>query len=233
MTGWDDRLAAWWLGEVASDPAYRDEVLPLALEMLRPERDRLYLDLGCGDGRLLDAVAAAGARAVGVDASATLAATARVAGPVVVGRIPDLGFLGDSSVDGVAVVLVLEHLEETGHVFAEAARVTRPGGVLALVVNHPLLTAPGSGPLLDPEDGEVLWRWGDYMGDGFTDEPAAEGSVRFHHRPLAALLTTAARAGWSLEELAERSVGPERAASDPLLTAQDQVPRLLGARWAS
>lgn len=232
MTGWDDRLAAWWLGEVAADPAYLDEVLPLALEMLRPEKDHLYLDLGCGDGRLLDAVAAAGAHAVGVEGSATLAATARLAGPVAVGRIPDLGFLGDSSVDGVAIVLVLEHLEETGRVFAEAARVTRPGGVLALVVNHPLLTAPGSGPFLDPEDGEVLWRWGDYMDDGFTDEPAAEGTVRFHHRSLAALLTTAAAAGWSLEELAERSVGPERAASDPLLWAQGQVPRLLGARWA-
>jgi SAM-dependent methyltransferase len=233
VTGWDDRLAAWWLGEVASDPAYRDEVLPLALEMLNPEKYRLYLDLGCGDGRLLEAVAAAGARAVGVEGSETLAATARNAGPVAVGRFPDLGFVGDSSVDGVAIVLVLEHLEEIGQVLAEVARVTQPGGVLAVVVNHPLLTAPGSGPFVDPDDGEVLWRWGDYLRPGTTDEPAGPGSVRFHHHPLGAVLTGAAAAGWSLEALVERAVGPERAAGDPLLAVQAEVPRLLGARWVN
>jgi SAM-dependent methyltransferase len=232
VSHWGDDLAAWWLGEVGSDGAYRDEVLPLALRMLRVREGAVYLDLGCGDGSLIAAAAARGALPVGVEGSEVLAATSRRAGPVVVGRLPELGFLRDGGVEGVAVVLVLEHLPEIERLFVEAARVTRPGGVLAVVVNHPLLTAPGSGPFVDPTDGEVLWRWGDYLDDGFTDEPAGGATVRFHHRPLASVLSAAAAAGWILEEVEECGVGPRRAAADPLLAAQAQVPRLLGVRWS-
>jgi hypothetical protein len=107
----------------------------------------------------------------------------------------------------------------------------RPGGVLALVANHPAYTAPGSGPLVDTEDGEVLWRWGPYMEEGSSEEPAGGGSVVFHHRSLGVLLTTAAGAGWRLERLVEHGVGEQRAAEDPLLAAQQQIPRLLAVRW--
>jgi hypothetical protein len=103
--------------------------------------------------------------------------------------------------------------------------------VLALVANHPAYTAPGSGPLVDPDDGEVLWRWGPYMEAGCSEEPAGAGTVVFHHRSLSRLLTEAAAAGWCLERLVEHGVGERRAAADPLLAAQRQIPRLLAARW--
>ena len=228
MSAWGEDLAAWWLSEVAADPVYEEQVLPLALEMLGPSRGRLYLDLGCGDGRLLAALSARGSTAIGVDASELLAVAASRHGPVAVSRLPDLGFVATSSVDGVTAVLVSEHLDAVETLFVEAARVTRPRGVMAMVVNHPLLTAPGSGPFLDPDDGEVLWRWGRYLSAGFTDEPAGPETVRFHHRPLGSLLTTAASAGWGLEAVAERAVSR---AKDPVMAVQDEVPRLLGLRW--
>lgn len=231
MTEWGDDLAAWWLGEVAADPAYEEEVLPLALEMLDPRPGKRYLDLGCGDGRLLEAISRRGAVGVGVDASPRLLETAARRGAVVAGRLPELGFLGDASVDGVAVVLVLEHVAGEKTLFAEAARVTVPGGPLVLVVNHPVMTAPESAPVVDPQDGEVTWRWGDYLGEGHSEEPAGDLVIRFHHRSMGRLLTMAAEAGWRLERLEERAVGPARAGRDPLLAAQAGIPRLLGARW--
>jgi SAM-dependent methyltransferase len=231
MIDWGEDLAKWWLGEVASDPAYASEVLPLASRLLDPRPGCTYLDLGCGDGGLMAAIAAAGAVPVGVDASAPLAGRARASGAVVLARLPDIGFLGDGTVDGVAVVLVLEHLPEVRTLFAEAARVTRRGGALAVVVNHPLMTAPGSGPFLDPEDGEVLWRWGRYLDAGSTTEPAGEGTVVFHHHTLGHLLSEAAAAGWSLSRIEERPVLAAWMGDDSLLRSQDQVPRLLGARW--
>lgn len=230
MTEWDDRLTAWWVGEVESDPAYRDQVLPMTLDLLGPVAGSSYLDLGCGDGRVMAAIEAAGGRAVGVDASHQLTAKAQRAGAAVVGRIPDLGFIQSAVFDGIVIVLVLEHLDQIEPVFDEVARVTRDGGVLVVVVNHPLLTAPGSGPFVDPDDGEVLWRWGAYLGEGHTDEPAGDGEVRFHHRTMAHLLTTAATAGWSLQRVVEAGYQDDLA-EDPLRRAQRDVPRLLGVRW--
>lgn len=227
---WDESLAEWWLDEVASDPAYLSEVLPLALEMLRPEAGKTYLDLGCGEGRVLAAIKAAGADAIGVDASPGLAAVASSIAPIAVGILPGLGFIRDESVDGVLIVLVLEHLEEHRLVFAEAARVTRPGGALALVVNHPLITAPDSAPVID-DDGEILWRWGRYFAEGHTEESTGDLTVRFHHRSMSGLLGAAASAGWALEGIAEAGAGPERAAVDPLIAAQVELPRLLAIRW--
>jgi len=232
VTGWGDDLAEWWLTEVRDDPAYELEVLPLALDLLAPEAGRTYVDLGCGEGGLMRRVRDAGATVIGVDLSARLVARAAVAGPVVVARLPELGFLRGASVDGVTTVLVLEHLEDPIALMAEAARFTRVGGVFVLIVNHPVLTAPGSAPVLDPDDGEALWRWGDYLGRGFTEEPAGgAGTIRFNHHPTGELLTAAADIGWSLERMVERGMAPERAHADPLLAAQQGIPRLLGVRW--
>lgn len=229
---WDDAIADWWVGEVEADPVYAEEVVPLALRTLDPVAGGLYLELGCGEGEVMRAVAARGARILGCDLSERLARRAAAAGPVAVCRLPDLGWVRAGSVDGAVAVLVVEHLAEAGAVFGAAARIVRPGGVLALVANHPAYTAPGSGPLVDPDDGEVLWRWGPYMEEGRSEEPAGDGSVVFHHRSLAALLTFAAGAGWCLERLVEHGVSERRAVDDPLLAAQRQIPRLLAARWA-
>ena len=229
MTGWSGDLADWWIGETATDPVYRTQVQPLALALLDPRPEERYLDLGCGAGPLLRELRAAGAMAIGVDASVDLARRAADHSPTVVGLLPELSFIRDRSVDGVAIVLVLEHIEDAGGVLAEAHRVTRPGGTLALVVNHPLLTAPGSGPFLDPDDGEVLWRWGSYLSGTHSDEPAGDDSVRFHHRTLSELLSTAASAGWALQRMTEMGYDPHGA--DPLFAVQSEVPRLLGVRW--
>ena len=72
MTGWGDELAAWWIEELASDTAYASEVVPVALDLLRPQPGRRYLDLGCGQGRVMEELAAAGAEGLGVDLSRRL-----------------------------------------------------------------------------------------------------------------------------------------------------------------
>lgn len=228
---WDDSVADWWVEEVAADPVYAQEVVPLALSVLEPVPGALYLELGCGEGEVMRAVLARGARILGCDLSERLARRAAAAAPVAVCRLPDLAWVRDGAVDGACAVLVVEHLEEASPLFAESARIVRPGGVLALVANHPAYTAPGSGPLVDTDDGEVLWRWGPYMEEGSSEEPAGTGSVTFHHRSLGVLLTTAASAGWCLERLVEHGVGEQRAADDRLLAAQRQIPRLLAVRW--
>jgi len=229
---WDDpAVAAWWRDEVAADEAHAAEVVPLLLDVLAPEPGASYLDLGCGDGRVMAAVAGAGGSPIGTDIAGPLLELAHDHGPVVRSRLPHLGWVAPDSLDGAYATLVFEHVAELRQLFSDLASAVRPGGVLALVVNHPVQTAPGSGPFVDPDDFEVLWRWGRYLQVGYSDEPAGAHRVTFHHRSLAILLTTAAGAGWSLERLEERGIGDERAAADDLLAAQQSIPWLLGVRW--
>lgn len=218
---WEGAIAAWWQSEVSNDPAYGRDVDPI-LATLLDGADGPMLDLGCGDGRLLERY-----DAVGVDASLALAIAASRCGRVVVADIERLPF-ADALYRTTYAVLVLEHMADVAAIFGEAARVTEAGGRLAVVLNHPVFTAPGSGPVLDQTDGEALWRWGSYMAVGSTSEPAGSESMVFHHRPLGTLLGAAADHGWRLTTLIERPVAPE---DDPLLAAQGQVPRLLGVAW--
>lgn len=219
---WDGPTAEWWMGEVGGDAAYTRDVDPLLDELLGHVDETPVLDLGCGDGRLLASHAA-----VGVDASLDLVRHAAESGPAVVADVRRLPFAADSWLAAYAV-LVLEHIEDPSPFFVEAARVITPGGFLAVVINHPVYTAPRSGPFVDPADDEVLWRWGEYLERGASTEPAGSGTVLFHHRPLGDLLTSAAAAGWKLEQMIERALEP---AGDSLLAAQTHLPRLLGVRW--
>jgi SAM-dependent methyltransferase len=229
MSGtWDGR---WWISEVAGDPVYAEEVVPFLIDLLQPLPEQLYLDLGCGEGQGMRAVAATGARVVGCDQDTVLLGHALADGPVVQCRLPELPWLGDSTVDGASVVLVLEHIEDYQRLLAEVGRVVVGDGAMVIVANHPAFTAPGAGPLLDPDDGEVSWRWGAYLEPGTSVEPAGSFNLMMYHRPLGALLTAAAGAGWILETLEERGPGDAAAGRDPLLAAQRHIPRLIGLRF--
>ena len=229
MTDWNE-LTEWWMGE-AQDPAYREEVIPLFFEVFRAVRGQLLLDLGCGDGRIQDLVAARGVNVIGVDLNIELARTASRSHPVLLNRLPDLACVEDRAVDGAYVVLALEHFEDSQHFFDETARVTRPEGSLTMVINHPVYTAPESGPLIDPTDGELFWRFGDYLSSGRTRDPAGDRTVEFIHRPIGVMLTEAATAGWLLEEVREQGVGSRAAARDPILAKHRDIPHLMALRW--
>jgi SAM-dependent methyltransferase len=179
----------------------------------------------------MERAAATGARVIGCDVSRALAALARRRGPVAVARLPDLSWVRPGSLDGAYAVLVFEHLADLRGLMGAAASAVRQGGSLVAVLNHPVITSPGSGPFLDPGDGEALWRWGPYLHTGSSHEPAGAQTVEFHHRPLGELLSAAAEAGWCLQRLVEVGVGEARADRDPLLGVQRQIPRLLGLRW--
>ena len=229
MDEWNE-LTEWWLSEL-NDPAYAEEVIPLFLQIVAVTSGEIVLDLGCGEGRIQAIVADLEVTVIGVDVNLDLARVAGSRHPVVVYRLPDLSCFAPGSVDGAYVVLALEHIHDSKRFFSETARVVRPGGSLAIVINHPVYTAPNSGPVLDPRDGELFWRFGDYLSSGSTREPAGEGEVEFIHRPVGVLLTEAATAGWSLEEVQEQGVGSRAAARDPLLAKHHEIPHLMALRW--
>lgn len=207
---------------MTNDPAYEAVVTPMLLGILDPVSERTYLDLGCGEGRVMRSVSRRRAEVHGVELNPHLARLAAQTAFTMIGELPDLGFIKDDIYDGAYCVLALEHIEDYRGLFHEVARVVKTGGKFALVMNHPVWTAPGSTPVTD-QDGETLWRSGAYFASGTTDEPAGEQSVVFHHRTMAELVNAAAGAGWALEEMIE---APHH---DDL--TQPGIPRLLACRW--
>ena len=91
------------------------------------------LDLACGTGDLCRDLVRAGLVPVGVDRSAGMLAAARAPGtPLVRGDALSLP-LREAAVDGVVCGFALRNFAGLAPVFAECARVVRPGGVVAFL----------------------------------------------------------------------------------------------------
>jgi SAM-dependent methyltransferase len=126
-------IAEW---EASQRPVVRRAAKWLASRI--PPGGRI-LDVGCGYGFLASALLARGFRAEGLEISPTGLKHTRSRGVEVrETTLHDAAFPA-GSFDAVCAFYVIEHLEEPGDFFREAARVLRPGGVLLMRWPH---TAP-------------------------------------------------------------------------------------------
>ena len=100
------------------------------------------LDVGCGTGSLHQHLGELADGLVGVDPSAEMLERARAANPSIRYDVADGSRLPftDGAFDFVFTVCVLHHVQPRDrHAFlAELARVTRPGGLVAVVEHNPL-----------------------------------------------------------------------------------------------
>jgi len=98
------------------------------------------LDVGCGDGSFLDALAQQGWEVNGTELSVSIAATAmeRLGDRIHVGGISDAGF-PQNSFDLITFWHVLEHLEDPRRALSDAERLLKPDG--RIVVAVPNLTS--------------------------------------------------------------------------------------------
>ena len=96
--------------------------------MLPPKS--LVLDLACGTGDLCRDLASYGHRPIGIDFSSGMLRAANTRAPLVRGDAGALPF-PDASIDGVVCGFALRNFVDLGAVFAECARVLRPGGRVA------------------------------------------------------------------------------------------------------
>ena len=153
------------------------------------------LDVACGTGRHAGRLASLGHEVSGVDASPGMLDVARRNVPGVGFTLGDVHALpvADASVDVVTYALALCHVEEIEPVFAELARILRPGGHLVLSDSRGHFTGSTLYPIVEETlDGRVgyvpTWRHGtgDYvraaLATGFRIV-ACEEPVREPDRP--------------------------------------------------
>jgi SAM-dependent methyltransferase len=229
--------AAWWQEEFTEgvDPEYVEQILPLAVEWTAGAGR--VLEVGCGEGQVARAIAAAADAAVarvvvGADPTANQVTEAvrRARGPVYL-RAPasPLPF-ADATFDAVVVCLVLEHVDDLDGALGEIGRILQPGGRLVLMLNHPLLQAPGSGwiddQVLDPP--EQYWRIGSYLTESANvEEVERDVFIRFLHRPLHRYVNGLLAAGLRIERLLEPAPPQGFLARAPEYPDAADIPRLM------
>lgn len=112
----------------ARQQAYQAVVTKLPHWLGRPVVN--LLDVGCGDGLLLELARAAGIAGVGLEISPTLMqfVRSRLGEEVLV--LSDIQALPDAAYDVVALLNVIEHLREPQVMLAHLQRILKPGGIL-------------------------------------------------------------------------------------------------------
>ena len=186
---------------------------------LRP--GAVVVDVGCGPGATLEAIAAGGHHGIGVDYSPALARAAAAPGaPTVVGdaeRLP----ISDGAVDAVVIECVLSALPAKPAALDEARRVLRPDG--ALILTDMTLAAPFPEPL-NTALAWVACAAGALSTPGYVDLLDAHGftitTIEDRTTDLAAMIARARRrlalfrgaAGVGLLPPLEEFIGPELSA---------------------
>jgi demethylmenaquinone methyltransferase / 2-methoxy-6-polyprenyl-1,4-benzoquinol methylase len=103
-----------------------------AVRELRVPGGALMADLACGTGDLCAELLAGGYRAIGFDFSHGMLANATVEVPLAEADILRLP-LADGSVDGATCGFAMRNVTDLAALFAETARVVRPGGRIAFL----------------------------------------------------------------------------------------------------
>jgi SAM-dependent methyltransferase len=113
----------------------RIDIIAEALEALGPVDGRVVGDVGCGNGRYVEALRAAGACVIGVDLSAgMLASVSSTRTGLLVADAQALP-VASASLDAVLMMHMLYHVPEPGRAVAEAASVLRSGGRVLVATN--------------------------------------------------------------------------------------------------
>jgi len=129
--------------------AHRERLHRAFASELAARRPESVLDVGCGEGLLLEVLDRAGIRAAGVEARGERVERARARGcDVELGDAHALGH-GDRSFDVVVIRHVLHHLADPAGAVREACRVARSGVVLAEPVVERSIPSQAAMALLD------------------------------------------------------------------------------------
>ena len=194
--------------------ALDERVVP---RLLGDIRGKHVLELACGTGRHTIRLADAGAKVTAVDFSAGMLAEAkkRLDGREVVLRevnlLERLPF-DDSTFEVVVCCLALEHIEALAPLFAEVARVLRPGGGFVVSDMHPAMRLRGNQAAFDdPRDGT------DVRVEGFE-------------HPVATYVMAALEAGLTLDRVEEHKGDDALSASFPRAAKYVAWPMLVALR---
>ncbi len=189
-------------------------VIPGVLRLLALRPGERVLDLACGQGAVALALHRAGAQVTGVDLSPRLVDLARRRSPAAIrylaGDVRRLAMPGNASFDALVFVLAAQNMDPIAPVFAECARLLRPGGRLVLVTAHPAFRIPRQSAWRWDEERKLLSRSMDlYLSemkipiDMRPFKEPGRAVTWTYHRPIGAYVNSLAQSGLWTDALEE------------------------------
>ena len=194
-----DELAEGYAADVRSNAYNAHLEFPATSSMIPDVDGQRVLDAGCGTGVYTEFLLDHGADVVGLDASEEMLAHARDAvGDRAELRQADLGEpleFEDDAFDRVVSALALGYVADWESLFAEFARVLRPGGFVVFSTGHPLDQFP-----LD-EGGEPADAENYFEVERLTKE--WDVPVSYYRRPFSAVVSPLLENGFRLDTVVE------------------------------
>lgn len=229
-TSWQ-AVAEWYADYSAAEGTYHQTVIvPNLLRRIEPKAGQTILDLACGAGVMSAELTKAGAKIIGIDASATLITAAKKAAPQATFHVAsaDKIPLAERSVDTAICVLAIQNIAPIRETFVAVARVLKPVGKLYLVLNHPAFRIPKSSSWGWDETTKTQYRRVDaYLSEksvGITAHPGQKNSetTLSFHRPLQLYVKLLASAGFAITRL-EEWISPKKSQAGPRQKEEDRI----------
>lgn len=232
---WEKNATNWTKLSRAGFDVYRDFMnTPHFLRMLPDVKDKLGLDVGCGEGTNTRRVADLGATMKAIDISETFIGFARetekqdpkgiefVASPAQQIPFPDKTF------DFATAFMTLMDMADLDSAFREIFRVLKPGGFLQFNICHPCYDLPHRKKVTDENGEEIAYEVGGYF-EGvvtmyewcFSTAPKEikDNTEKFKipakHRTLSQWVNTMIDAGFIIEKFDEPYATDEEIAACP------------------
>ncbi len=239
-------VAKWYGQHLKEDDTFQAEVIfPGSLRLLYPVKGKSYIDIACGEGSFVRAVANTGASVLGFDISSTLikqaeakkikGATFRVANATDFARYYDPG-----SFDGASCNLAVQNIDDFAAVFRDAGKVLKPGAPFVIVINHPMFRIPRqTGWGWDEKRALQYRRVDSYLTPNEIPIVANPGEgtrskvTYSYHRPLEVYVKALTQAGFVIDALEEwishrnSDSGPKAKAEN---RARQEIPMFLALR---
>jgi SAM-dependent methyltransferase len=195
-----ETMAERYAAKIDTKPhnAYYDR--PTVFSLLPDVSGKHVLDAGCGPGAYAQWLVEHGAQVLGLDASPQMVKIARQrVGDRAQFRVADLSapldFVQDAAFDVVLSALTISYIADLNALFAEFARVLRPGGLFVFSTHHPTADFQRHNARSYFETVQVSDLW-----QGMNEEPV---EVHFYRRPLTAITEALWQAGFVIERLIE------------------------------
>jgi len=160
-TGWG-KVATWYDAHLQNNDTYHAQVvIPNLLRLINLGKDESLLELGCGQGFVLEKFLPQSKLLTGVDIGKELIEIAKQKNKsinYIVGSAEDAKILPGQTFDVVMVVLAIQNMKNLNLVVENISRLLKPNGRVYLVINHPAFRIPQHSSWMFSEDKKTQMR---------------------------------------------------------------------------
>lgn len=231
-TGWG-KVATWYDAHLQTDDTYHSQVvIPNLLRLINLKKDESLLELGCGQGFVIEKFIPQSAHLTGVDIGKELIEIAKQKNKNItysVGSAEDPQILVGQTFDVIMIVLAIQNMKHLNLVMENISRLLKPTGRVYFVLNHPAFRIPQHSTWMFTEDKKTQMRVVDLymtekeisidMNPGQTDNKKITPSF---HRPLQVYSKSFAKHNFSITKI-EEWMSHKKSQPGPQAQAEDKA----------